>query len=99
MKSPVFHPAALAEFKAEVIYYDELEPGLGATFAAEVFRVIELARLFPGMGTPEAEGVRHLVLKRFPFLLYYELVNDRLWIWAVMHASREPGYWKSRQRT
>ncbi len=36
--------------------------------------------------------------KRFPFLIYYEVLEDKLWIWAVMHAAREPGYWKSRQQ-
>jgi plasmid stabilization system protein ParE len=70
---------------------------LGAAFADEILRVTELARLFPGMGAAEMGEVRNLVTKRFPFLIYYEVVNDCLWIWAVMHAAREPGYWKSRK--
>ena len=97
MRELAFHPEALAEFKGEVAYYEELEPGLGGAFADDVLRVVELARLFPGMGAPETGAVRSLVTKRFPFLIYYEVVNDCLWIWAVMHAAREPGYWKSRQ--
>lgn len=95
----VFHPEALAEFRAEVAYYEELEPGLGAAFADEVFRRIELANLFPSMGAPEVGSVRSLVTKRFPFLIYYEVLDGRLWVWAVMHAAREPGYWKTRQTT
>ena len=95
----VFHPEALAEFKAEVAFYEERQPGLGAAFAEETLRTIGLACLFPRIGTPEEAGVRSLVTKRFPFLIYYEAVGDKLWIWAVMHAAREPGYWRSRQRT
>jgi hypothetical protein len=97
VKELAFHPEALAEFKAEVSYYEELEPGLGTAFADEVLHIMELARLFPDMGLPETGAVRSLVTKRFPFLIYYEVVNDCLWIWAVMHAAREPGYWKSRK--
>ena len=93
----VFHPEALAEFKAEVAYYEGKQAGLGMAFTDEIFRSIELARLFPRIGTPEEAGVRSLVAKRFPFLIYYENMDDKLWIWAVMHGAREPGYWKSRQ--
>jgi plasmid stabilization system protein ParE len=98
VKEIAFHPDMLAEFKAEIAYYEELERGLGAAFADEVFRIVDLARLFPGMGTPESGAVRSLLTKRFPFIIYYEVMNDCLWIWAVMHAAREPGYWKSRQQ-
>lgn len=94
-----FHHEALAEFKAEVEYYETRQAGLGADFAAEVFSMIDLARLFPRMGTPEKAGVRSLVTKRFPFLIYYEVVGSRLWVWAVMHAARAPGYWKARRKT
>lgn len=92
-----FHPDALAEFKAEVFYYEAVQPGLGLTFADEVFRMIDLARLFPRMGSPEEGEVRSLLTKRFPFVIYYQVIGETLWIWAVMHAARDPGYWKTRQ--
>jgi len=93
-----FHPEALAEFKAEIVYYEDKQPGLGAAFADEVLRTIELARVFPRMGAPEEAGVRSLLTKRFPFIIYYEVLGEKLWVWAVMHAAREPGYWKTRQQ-
>ncbi len=93
-----FHPDALAEFKAETTYYEAIESGLGREFADEILRVIELARLFPNIGSPEEGNVRSLLAKRFPFLIYYEIMGTKLWIWAVMHAARERGYWKSRKQ-
>lgn len=26
---------------------------------------------------------------------FYEVTGEKLWVWAVMHAAREPGYWKT----
>lgn len=92
-----FHPDALIELKAEVVYYEAARPGLGGDFADSVFKVIELACLFPDMGTPEGNGVRSLVTKRFPFVIFYEVYRDHVWIWAVMHGAREPGYWRTRR--
>ena len=39
-----FHPDALAEFKAEVSYYEAVQPGLGLAFADAVFRTTSTAR-------------------------------------------------------
>jgi hypothetical protein len=93
----VFHLEALVEFKAEVAYYEDMQSGLGLAFADEVLRMVSLACLFPALGAPEESGVRSLVTKRFPFLIFYEVMDNKLWIWAVMHAARRPGYWKSRK--
>ena len=95
----VFHPDALAEFKEEIVYYEGKQVGLGLAFAEETLRMVELLCLFPRIGSPEEAGVRSVATKRFPFLIYYEVLQDKLWIWAVMHAARKPGYWKSRQGT
>jgi len=42
-----FHPDTLAEFKSEIAYYEDKQVGLGAAFADEILRTIELLCLFP----------------------------------------------------
>ncbi len=46
----------------------------------------------------EEPDVRRYVFRRFPYVLYYrwEAERQRVTIYAVMHCSREPGYWKHR---
>ncbi len=97
MSDFTFHPEALAEFKAEVAYYENITPGLGADFSERVFTVIDLVCEFPDMGAPEGDGARSLIAKRFPFVIYYEVLRDVVFVWAVMHAAREPGYWRARR--
>lgn len=92
-----FHPAALEELKAEVAYYEAITPGLGADFSERIFAAIDLACQFPDLGAPEGNGLRSLIAKRFPFIIYYEVLRDVVFVWAVMHAAREPGYWHTRR--
>jgi len=42
------------------------------------------------------EDVRRCLVQRFPFGIYFTFEPDHFLIVAVMHLSREPGYWKER---
>ena len=46
----------------------------------------------------ESPEIRRYVFRRFPYILYYrwESAHDRISIYALMHCSREPGYWRHR---
>lgn len=92
-----FHSDAMGELKDQIRYYEEVRRGLGADFAEEVFRAIERLRMFPEVGSPEDGGIRRLSTKRFPFIIYYEVINGGLYIWAVLHAALKPGAWKKRR--
>ena len=43
---------------------------------------------------PEAE--REFIEERFPHSIVYAVLGQRLFIIAVAHGSRKPGYWRSR---
>lgn len=47
-------------------------------------------------GLVESPEIRRYVCRRFPFVLYYRHESTGVVIYAVMHASRRPGYWKER---
>ncbi|MSU51516.1 MAG: type II toxin-antitoxin system RelE/ParE family toxin, partial [Opitutus sp.] len=93
MKLHAFHPEAQVEFEAEFRFYETQRPGFGQRFNAAVMAAVDRAREFPDCGAPERESVRKLLTGRFPFVDYYELLNDTVVIWAVMHSARKPGYW------
>jgi plasmid stabilization system protein ParE len=91
-----FHPDAEQEFIEEAAYYESEVPGLGSRFTDEVDRVIELLRENPKSGAPVDEHLRHFVLRRFPHSIVYAVLSKTLFIVAVAHGSRKPGYWRSR---
>jgi toxin ParE1/3/4 len=45
---------------------------------------------------PDLPGVRKLRIEQFPFSLLYIDRLDYIWVVAVAHGSRMPGYWKDR---
>ena len=40
--------------------------------------------------------IRRCLTKTFPFSVIYSVQGDTIFIIAVAHGSREPGYWKHR---
>ncbi|MDD5240169.1 MAG: type II toxin-antitoxin system RelE/ParE family toxin [Sulfuricella sp.] len=99
MKSARFIAAARREFLAEVIFYNEAQPGLGARFSSAVEEATARALAFPFAGSPAAANTRRVILKGFPFSLFYRLENDDIVVFAVANHARNPGYWQERALT
>jgi toxin ParE1/3/4 len=43
------------------------------------------------------QGTRKLVLRRFPFTLFFVELESSFWVAAVAHHKRRPGYWMGRR--
>lgn len=91
-----FHEEAERELNSAVDYYNEVEPGLGAAFLAEVSTAIENIIARPLAWHPLSQNTRRCLTNKFPFGVIYQPLQDAVYIIAVMHLSREPGYWQSR---
>lgn len=97
MKPLVFHSAATAELEAAVEFYGSRRRGLGRAFLAEVQRTTARIRRFSDIGAPYKEtGLRHCVLRRFPYIVCYLELPEAIWIAAVAHGNRKPDYWRGR---
>lgn len=77
-------------------HYETEAAGLGAEFAAEVRVAIDWARENPYAGAPSEAETRRKLLQRFPYALVYLVEDEQIFIIAVMHQRREPGYWHKR---
>ena len=90
MKRARFIAAARLEFLAEVIYYNEAQPGLGERFTAAVEEAAARAVGFPLSGSPSRANTRRMIVKGFPFSLFYRPEPDEIVIFAVAHHARNP---------
>ncbi|OFW23798.1 MAG: plasmid stabilization system protein [Acidobacteria bacterium RIFCSPLOWO2_02_FULL_65_29] len=98
MKRARFIAAARVEFLAEVVYYNEAQPGLGERFTAAVEEAAARAVAFPLSGSPSRAKTRWIIVKGFPFSIFYRPVADEIVIFALAHHSRRPFYWQARTR-
>lgn len=93
-----FHPEAEQELYEAASRYESELPDLGRRFADEIERVVQLLLDHPELGSRLGEELRHFVLRRFPFSVVYAVAGDLVYIVAVAHGSRAPGYWRLRVR-
>ncbi len=92
-----FHPAAFQEYSESTRYYFKISPSLARAFVAEIESSINHIIQFSQSWQEVDTGVRRYLIKRFPFDIYYTVEDDNsVIIQAVMHLSRNPGYWKTR---
>jgi plasmid stabilization system protein ParE len=93
-----FHPEAENEFIEAVRYYASVHTKLAEDFVDEIEHGIAAIQRNPLAWRIVASDVRRYLVHRFPFGIYYTCGDDSVTIWAVMHLSRLPDYWKSRIR-
>jgi plasmid stabilization system protein ParE len=74
-----------------------LQAGLGDDFRTELAAALARIQQNPQLYTVEAESIRVCPMHRFPYSVYYAELVDRIWIAAVGHHSRRPGYWARRR--
>ncbi len=91
-----FHPDALAEYEAAALYYAHRDPQVGQRFVAAVEDAIDRILDSPTRWRILDEDVRRCLTRVFPYGVLYTIEPDFVLIVAVMHCSREPGYWKRR---
>lgn len=92
----LFHPAAESEFNAAIDYYEDIEKGLGYDFSLEVFSALERIIAFPKAWLVIEGEIRRSLVRRFPYGILYAEEKDKVYVVAVMHLHRDPGYWKHR---
>ena len=96
MKPHLFHPEADAEYAAAARFYAEIQPELGGRFYDEIETAIAAVCNHPHRFHEFDPPARRYLAQRFPYAVVYLDEPDRIWIVAVMHLHRQPGYWHER---
>ena len=98
MKPLIIHSQARAELDQSMAHYEGQLPGLGLDLQAEVERTLADIQENPLLGSPyQSTRYRFWVVRRFSFVVYYRELEEAIWIAAIAHGSRRPGYWRRRR--
>jgi hypothetical protein len=85
---------ALDQWKSQLI---TLSPSERVELAHFLLTSIELEEEGVERAWDLEASTRKVRLRRFPYLIYYVELDDSLWIAAVAHQKRRPGYWSHRR--
>ena len=98
MLPAVFRPEAAVDVIEARQWYDNQQMGLGDDFRNALADIVERIRSMPRMYVIVVENVHRAKLRRFPYLLYYRVLENRIEVLAVLHSSRDPRLWRQRVR-
>lgn len=96
MAKLIYAPEAKVEIREAAEYYEGCKEGLGQAFLKAVESTIHELSQNPLRWRKISGQFRRFLLKRFPYGVIYSITEDEIFIAAVMHLKRKPGYWKNR---
>lgn len=96
MLNLIFHPDIEHEVKASYEWYQNQAVGLGEDYLNELETAYQAIVELPDTWPKFQNNLRRFLLRKFPFSVIYQINKETIFIVAVMHNSRKPGYWRER---
>jgi plasmid stabilization system protein ParE len=92
----IVKPQAQEDIRNSILWYEEQRSGLGRSFLVDLEGCFSHIRKNPEIFAEQYKELRRGLLSRFPFGVYYQIADERVFILAVLHTSRSPREWIER---
>lgn len=79
-------------------WYESQQGNLGVEFLLELDLAIERAAEKPNGYAMQFREVRRVLLRRFPYAVYFVYGTEILEVFAILHQHQDPSTWQSRAR-
>jgi toxin ParE1/3/4 len=98
LKEFILDSDAENELDEAVRWYNKQRSGLGLELFAEVEQALGRIYANQAIGANYRNtNFRFYHVERFPYVIDFQDLPAKLWIAAIAHASRRPGYWRKRK--
>ena len=77
-------------------WYEAQVLGLGRDFLSETAKVMELLATDPERPPVYYRGFRRVLLRRFPYKVFYRVEGERVIVFRVLHGRRDHPRWLNR---
>jgi hypothetical protein len=81
---------AVLELEDACVYYNEQVLGLGYEFEEEIVVLLELIKENPLLFPVKFAHIHEAVVKRFPFVINYEISEKQVIVSAIFHVKQNP---------
>ena len=92
----VFRPEAEEELETAFDFYQSRRAGLGFDFLSCVDEALDRIRRDPDSFPIVYRTARQVLVRRFPFAVYFTSTTEHITVIAIFHGSRDPKSWQSR---
>jgi toxin ParE1/3/4 len=93
----VFRQAAADDVRRAYIWYERRRTGLGEEFLEEVQAAMDAVLTAPEAYPVLHRQTRRSLVRRFPYGLFYRLLDGTVIFVACTHTHRDPETWKRRR--
>jgi plasmid stabilization system protein ParE len=94
----IVRPAAAADVEEAFSWYERQRSGLGEELLDAVDAALREIVAFPLRQTVIFRDTRRILLRRFPYAVFYRAYPSTIVVVACMHGRRDPLRWKGRDR-
>ncbi|WP_437298257.1 type II toxin-antitoxin system RelE/ParE family toxin [Sorangium sp. So ce426] len=97
MRPYLVRPAAAADIARAYAWYERERDGLGEEFLVEVRAAMQAVVEAPTACAVLHRQTRRALVRRFPYGLFFRLMDDVVVFVACFHTRRRPESWKRRR--
>ena len=84
------------DFRNAYQFYAEESTRVAESFFKQINSSLEIIKKSPLSFPCSYKSVQKFVVKKFPFVIYYQLVESTIRVIAIFHTSRNPEIWNER---
>jgi hypothetical protein len=98
-KSLRYHPLFECDVREAAGWYDQRSTGLGQAFVDLVADCVTEIRADPFRFAITPADCRYIKVPRFPYVVLFDVVDEEVLMFAVLHTARSMDKWRERQDT
>lgn len=91
-----FSDEAEIDFDNSYYFYFEESPKVADEFFRRINLSLKNVMLNPFSFPIAYQNFRKFVVKKFPFVIYYQIIDSTIRVVALFHSSRNPEIWRER---
>lgn len=92
-----YHPLFDCDVREAADWYEQRSTGLGDSFSAAARRTTMTIIENPDVFASTELGIRYLRLKRFPYIVLFDVHADELLLIGVLHTARSIEKWRTKR--